>query len=94
MVPFVFDCASWSKTREIPAQLETGSEGVFFSLNDLPEAQLPWDRVEKLAEAQGIGEADVVWDLAAGMGLARSRRKALPVARQAGGPPPVRRRSG
>jgi hypothetical protein len=35
--------------------------------DDLPEAQLPWDRVEELAEAQGIDEADVVWDLAGGM---------------------------
>ncbi len=35
--------------------------------DDLPEAQLPWDRVAELARAQGIGEADVVWDLAAGM---------------------------
>ena len=35
--------------------------------DDLPEASLPWDRVCELAEKQGIGEADVVWDLAAGM---------------------------
>jgi len=35
--------------------------------DDLPEAQLPWERVEELAEAQGIDEADVVWDLAGGM---------------------------
>ena len=35
--------------------------------DDLPEAQLPWDRVEELASAQGIDEADVVWDLAGGM---------------------------
>jgi hypothetical protein len=33
--------------------------------DDLPEASLPWDRVEELASAQGIGEADVVWDLTA-----------------------------
>ena len=31
--------------------------------DDLPEATLPWDRVAQLAEKQGIGEADVVWDL-------------------------------
>jgi hypothetical protein len=31
--------------------------------DDLPEATLPWDRVVELAERQGIGEADVVWDL-------------------------------
>ena len=35
--------------------------------DDLPEAQLPWDRVEELAVVQGIDEADVVWDLAGGM---------------------------
>ena len=35
--------------------------------DDLPEAQLPWDRVEELASQQGIDEADVVWDLAGGM---------------------------
>jgi hypothetical protein len=35
--------------------------------DDLPDAQLPWDRVSELAQAQDIGEADVVWDLAAGM---------------------------
>jgi hypothetical protein len=33
--------------------------------DDLPEASLPWDRVAELAEQQGIGEADVVWDLTA-----------------------------
>ena len=33
--------------------------------DDLPEATLPWDRVADLAAKQGIGEADVVWDLAA-----------------------------
>ena len=35
--------------------------------DDLPEAQLPWDQVTELAGLQGIGEADVVWDLAHGM---------------------------
>jgi hypothetical protein len=35
--------------------------------DDLPDATLPWDRVSELAKAQDIGEADVVWDLAAGM---------------------------
>jgi hypothetical protein len=33
--------------------------------DDLPDATLPWDRVSELAEKQGIGEADVVWDLTA-----------------------------
>ena len=43
--------------------------------DDLPEATLPWDRVCELAEKQGIGEADVVWDLAAGMPPAPPRRR-------------------
>ena len=33
--------------------------------DDLPDAELPWDRVSELATVQGIGEADVVWDLSA-----------------------------
>jgi hypothetical protein len=33
--------------------------------DDLPEATLPWERVAELAGAQGISEADVVWDLTA-----------------------------
>jgi hypothetical protein len=33
--------------------------------DDLPEATLPWEHVADLAERQGIGEADVVWDLTA-----------------------------
>ena len=35
--------------------------------DELPEAALPWERVAELASEQGIGEADVVWDLACGM---------------------------
>jgi hypothetical protein len=35
--------------------------------DDLPEASLPWERVSELAKAQNIDEADVVWDLTAGM---------------------------
>ena len=43
--------------------------------DDLPDATLPWDRVSELAEKQGIGEADVVWDLTAGMPPAPPRRR-------------------
>lgn len=46
--------------------------------DDLPEAQLPWDRVAELARTQGIGEADVVWDLTAGMPAAGKRAKPRP----------------
>lgn len=39
----------------------------FARWDDLPDAALPWDRVSVLASSQGISEADVVWDLAAGL---------------------------
>jgi hypothetical protein len=43
--------------------------------DDLPEATLPWERVTELAARQGIGEADVVWDLTAGMPSEPPRRR-------------------
>jgi hypothetical protein len=43
--------------------------------DDLPEATLPWDRVAELAAKQGIGEADVVWDLTARMPPAAPKRR-------------------
>jgi hypothetical protein len=52
--------------------------------DDLPEATLPWERVSELAERQGIGEADVVWDLTAGMPPAPKRRVARKAARRVG----------
>lgn len=52
----------------------------FARWDDLPDAELPWARVRELADAQGISEADVVWDLAAGLPApsrrARGRAKA------------------
>ena len=48
--------------------------------DELPEASLDWETVGELAIAQGIGEADVFWDLTSGM-PARKRRP--PVARKA-----------
>ena len=58
----------------IAAQGEVGPSlsGAYEALDlsrwdDLPEAELPWDRVAELARTQGCDEADVVWDLAAGM---------------------------
>ena len=39
----------------------------FARWDELPDARLPWDRVCELAAAQGIDEADVVWDLAGGL---------------------------
>jgi hypothetical protein len=56
----------------IKAQPETGEAlvGALEALDlarwdDLPDASLPWEQVSELACAQGIGEADVVWDLTA-----------------------------
>jgi len=46
--------------------------------DDLPEAHLPWDRVAELASQQGIGEADVVWDLAAGLGVEKKQASPRP----------------
>jgi hypothetical protein len=53
-------------------ELNTALAGALEALDysrwdDLPDASLPWDRVAELAAAQNIGEADVVWDLTAGM---------------------------
>jgi hypothetical protein len=60
----------------IRAQGETGPSlaGALEALDlarwdELPEAELPWDRVAELAAAQGIGEADVIWDLASGLAV-------------------------
>ena len=60
----------------IQAQGETGPSltGALEALelarwDDLPDAALPWAEVSRLAAAQGIAEADVVWDLACGMPL-------------------------
>jgi hypothetical protein len=50
--------------------------------DDLPDASLPWDRVAELAEKQGIGEADVVWDLAAGLPPAPRKRPPRRAARR------------
>ena len=66
----------------------------FARWDDLPDAELPWERVSELAAAQGISEADVVWDLAAGLIVASAAAgprsaSAKPPARR-----PARRRSG
>jgi len=50
--------------------------------DDLPEAELPWDRVAELAIAQGCDEADVVWDLAAGMRVPHQSSKRAAVAKR------------
>jgi hypothetical protein len=55
--------------------------------DDLPDAALPWDRVTELAQRQGIGEADVVWDLAAGMPPSPKRRLPRKAAGRSGSRP-------
>ena len=53
---------------EVGASLKGALEALDYARwDELPDATLPWDRVADLARTQGIGEADVVWDLAAGM---------------------------
>ena len=52
-----------SRRRSLKAALEALDLARW---DDLPEATLPWERVAELADRQGIGEADVVWDLTAG----------------------------
>jgi hypothetical protein len=32
--------------------------------DELPDAHLPWEDVSEAARAQGVSEADVVWDMA------------------------------
>jgi hypothetical protein len=51
--------------------------------DDLPDAELPWDVVSTLASLQGIGEADVVWDLAAGGHVPAKQRAHHPARRPA-----------
>ena len=38
--------------------------------DDLPEAELPWEEIETIARRQGIGPADVIWDVAVAIGEA------------------------
>jgi hypothetical protein len=61
-------CALIKAQGEFGTSLQDALEALDYARwDDLPDAELPWDRVGELARAQGIGEADVVWDLAAGM---------------------------
>jgi hypothetical protein len=80
---------------EVGPSLSGAMEALEFARwDDLPEAELPWDRVSELAMLQGIGEADVVWDLAAGLPTAS---KTLAVRRRPSPrkppPPPARRKA-
>jgi hypothetical protein len=72
------------KEQEGPGQVLTAAlEALDLARwDDLPDASLPWDRVAELAERQGIGEADVVWDLAAGLAPAPRKRPPRRAARR------------
>ena len=65
--------------------------------DELPEAALPWDRVSELACAQGCDEADIVWDLAAGMRVPHptsgKRAAVAKRAARAGARPPARKKA-
>ena len=51
----------------LKGSLQGALENIDFARwDELPEATLPWEAVSELAAAQGIGEADVVWDMTAG----------------------------
>jgi hypothetical protein len=57
-----------NEQEELPTALQAALEALDYARwDELPDATLPWDRVSELARTQGIGEADVVWDLTAGM---------------------------
>jgi hypothetical protein len=61
---------------ELGSSLRGGLEALDYARwDDLPDATLPWDRVRELARAQGIGEADVVWDLTAGLPPASKQKR-------------------
>lgn len=50
---------------EVGPALQGALEALDFARwDELPEASLPWDQIATQAEAQGIGEADVIWDVA------------------------------
>jgi hypothetical protein len=71
------------KDQEEPGQVLTAAlEALDLARwDELPDASLPWDRVAELADRQGIGEADVVWDLAAGLPPAPQKRSPRRAAR-------------
>jgi hypothetical protein len=83
------DCQRDAVRMLIQAQGELGPSlaGVLEALelarwDDLPEAELPWDRVVELAKQQGVSEADVVWDLTAGLPVQKKAKKAAVVPRR------------
>ena len=79
---------------EVGPSLSGAMEALEFARwDDLPEAELPWDRVAELATLQGIGEADVVWDLAAGLPSASKNRARRRTPARRPPPPPAERKA-
>ena len=85
------DCQRDAVRMLIQAQGELGPSlaGVLEALelarwDDLPEAELPWDRVVELAKQQGVSEADVVWDLTAGLPVEKAKKAAIVPRRRSG----------
>jgi hypothetical protein len=83
------DCQRDAVRMLVQAQGELGPSlsGVLEALelsrwDDLPEAELPWDRVVELAQQQGVSEADVVWDLTAGLPVKKRAKTTAIVARR------------
>ena len=70
---------------ELGTSLQGALEALDFARwDDLPEAELPWDRVAEMARTQGVDEADVVWDLTSGMPSApRAPKTRRPASRRA-----------
>ena len=78
------DCQRDAVRMLLQAQGELGPSlsGVLEALelarwDELPEAELPWDRVVELAQQQGVSEADVVWDLTAGLPVKKAKKAAV-----------------
>jgi hypothetical protein len=68
---------------ELGPELEGALEALELARwDDLPEAQLPWDTVAAHADAQGISEADVIWDMSG-----RKKEPAAPRVKRPNGKP-------
>ena len=75
---------------EVGADLEGSLEALELARwDDLPEAELPWNVVSDQAQLQGIGEADVIWDMA-GRGKEAAAPRIKPPAKR----PPKRAANG
>jgi hypothetical protein len=66
---------------ELGPELEGALEALELARwDDLPDAELPWESVTERAAAQGISEADVIWDMSG-----RKKEPAAPRAKRPAG---------